>query len=161
MLCFRLMGLKRAVALSAFFATVVPFPAPAEEPEHIYVYAIQLTPAHSWLPISCGGVVAAELKRGRFFAIDAPPGRYTLTPRNGVPSPVEVRPGEDAFVRLDWRMESGRPAIPVLAAVSPDLARRQMNWLTYIDVKRIFSSAVPRSDPRRPAELRLKRRPRQ
>ncbi len=158
MLCFRLMAPARALALSALIALCAPSSALAEEQSRIYVYAVQLTAAHSWVPISCGGVVVAELKRGMFFAISAPPGRYTLAAGNGVPAMVDIRPEEEVFVRLDWRMESGRPDIPVLVVVRPDLGRKQMNWLSYLSAKKIFSNSVSKKDPREPAQLRLKRR---
>jgi hypothetical protein len=148
------MGTARALVAIAAIAMA----APAEHSARIYVYAQRLTAARSWLPIACGGSAVAELKQGMFFAIDVPPGRHALSTETGVPAFVDVHAGEEAFVRLDWSYQEGRPPVPVLAAVPPDQARKEMMYLSYIDAKRALSPSVPRTDPREPAQLRLKRR---
>lgn len=109
----------------------------------------------------CGGVVVAELKQGMLFAIDVPPGRHSLSTETGVSTFVDVHSGEEAFVRLDWNYQVGRPPIPVLGAVRPDRARKEMMYLSYINANKVLSNSVPKTDPREPTQLRLKRRPEQ
>jgi hypothetical protein len=139
-------------------ALTVPSSAPAEDPGRIYVYAQRQTAARSWLPISCDGAVVAELKRGTLFAMNVPPGRHTLSTETGVPAFVDVHSGEESFVRLDWSFEVGRSAIPVLNTVRPDQARKEMRFLSYIRANKVHASLVPRTDPREPPPLRLKKR---
>ena len=138
--------------------TLTAFSAQAEDPGRIYVYAQRLTAARSWLPISCGGAVVAELKRGMLFAINALPSRYTLNTESGVPAFVDVRSGEESVVRLDWNFEVGRPAVPELHAVRPDQGRKEMKFLSYINANKVLSSSVSKTDPREPQQLRLKTR---
>jgi hypothetical protein len=104
-------GLVSAVVLSLFSAL-------AAGSGRIYVYAQRSTAAHSWLAIACDDVVLARIKRGFFFAFDAPPGRHTLSVDHGVPATIEIHPGVDSYVRLDWVMEVGRPPVPVLSTVA-------------------------------------------
>jgi hypothetical protein len=139
-------------------ALAVPLTTQAEDSGRIYIYAQRLTAARSWIPISCGGVVVAELKRGMLFAINVPPGRHTLSTETGVPAFVDVHSGEEVFVRLDWDFGLGRDPIPVLNAVPPDRARKEMTYLSYISAKKVLSSSAPKTDPREPAQLRLKGR---
>jgi hypothetical protein len=113
----------------------------------IYVYARSGTAARSWIAVSCGNAIAAELKRGTFFAINVPPGRYTLFVDKGSPLSIDAQAGEDSFVRLDWNYGMNRPPIPVLAKVRQSQAREEMKFLGYIDAKRIHSSLVPKTDP--------------
>ncbi len=122
------------------------------------MYAQRDTAARSWLPISCGSSVVAEIKQGTFFAISVPPGRYALCVKNGVPLPVEVHASEESFVRLDWDYEVGRSPIPVLAKVGATDARSEMKFLSYVSARRVHSSLVPKSDPRPPVEPRLRTR---
>jgi hypothetical protein len=147
-----------ALVAIAAVALASPLCAPAEDPGRIYVYAQRLTAADSWLPVSCGGSVVAALKQGMFFAINVPPGRHALTPGTGVPAFVEVRSGGEVFVRLDWNFEVGRRPIPVLTAVRPDQAHKQMVYLSYVNPRKVLSNSVPTTDPREPAQLRLKGR---
>ncbi len=130
----------------------------AETPGRIYVYAQRLTPARSWLPIACDGAVAAELKQGMLFAIDAPAGRHALSTEKGVPTSVDVHPGEEVFVRLDWNHELGRSPIPVLTVVPAEHARKETKYLVYIDSKKALSASVPKTDPRGSTQLKLKTR---
>jgi hypothetical protein len=81
-----------------------------------------------------------------------------LSTEAGVPAFVDVRSGEDFFVRLDWNSEVGRPAIPVLQTVPPDLARKEMRFLSYINANKVLASPVSKTDPREPPQLRFKRR---
>ncbi len=147
------------VGFVALAGPAVPFPAPAAHAGRIYVYAPRETAARSWLGITCGGLVVAELRRGILFAIDVPPGRQTLSTEEGVPISVELRAGEEAFVRLDWNYEVGRPPIPVLSVVPSKQARRQMQYLSYISGKHVRSRLVSKTDPREPEPLEFKRRP--
>jgi hypothetical protein len=73
----------------------------AADSARVYVYARWETPARSWLPISCDGEVVAKLKQGTLFAIDVTPGRHNLGSDRGVPVFVDVRSGDEVFVRLD------------------------------------------------------------
>ncbi len=140
-------------------ATLIPLPsARAQGLSQIYVYAQLETPARSWLPISCDSTVVAKLKPGRFFAFDVAPGGHILSYEKGLPAFVEARSGEESFVRLDWRVEIGRPAIPVLQVVPPAHARNEMIYLTYIDAGKVLSRSVPRADPRELPQPRLRRR---
>jgi hypothetical protein len=139
-------------------ALAAPRSATLEDHGRIYVYAQRLTAASSWQRVSCGDAVVAELKQGTFFAINVPPGRYTLSPEKGVPASVDVRSGEESFVRLDWHYDVGRHALPELHTVRPEQAGREMKFLSYINPKKALSSSVSKTDPREPPQLRLKRR---
>ena len=152
------MGIHCSVAVITAIALSCPSSAPAEDPGRIYVYAQRRPTPQSWLPISCGEAVAADLKQGMFFAINVPAGRYTLSPAKGVPASVDVRAGEEAFVRLDWHYDVGRHAVPELHAVRPEQAGREMKFLSYINPRKALSSSVSKTDPREPPQLRLKRR---
>jgi hypothetical protein len=101
--------------------------------------------------------VVAELKQGMFFAINVPPGRYTLSPAKGVPVAIDVSSGEESFVRLDWNYGVGRSPVPELHAVRKQQAREQMRFLSYLNANKMLSSSVSKTDPREP-ELRLIRR---
>src|SRR5438876_12073367 len=119
----------------------------------IYVYVPMEAAARSWFPISCDSTVVAKLKRGRFFAVNVAPGRHMLSDEKGVPVSVDARSGEESFVRVDWRMEVGGPAISVLQVVPPSAARSEMIYLTYIDASKVHSKSVSKKDPREPPRL--------
>src|SRR5437763_3048683 len=98
--------------------TLMPLPsARAEGLARIYVYAQSETPARSWIPISCDGTVIAKLRRGRFFAINAAPGRHMLSEEKGVPGFIDARSGEESFVRLAWNIEVDKPVISMMEVV--------------------------------------------
>ena len=141
------------IVIIPLLALTLGQPARAEERARIYVYVQQETPVRSWFPVSCDGIVVAEIKRGRFFAVNVGPGRHMLSEEKGVPTFVEARSGRDSFIRLNWHTELGRPAIPVWEIVAPSNARRDMINLTYIDVGRVLSKSVPKKDPRGPPRL--------
>ncbi len=141
------------IAIIAALPLMVSRPALAGEPGRIYVYVRQETPARSWFPVSCDGVVVAEIKRGRFFSINVGPGRHMLSEEKGVPTFVDAHSGRDSFIRLNWHIEVGQSAIPVWEIVAPSSARRDMLDLTYIDVGRVLSKSVPKRDPRGPPHL--------
>ena len=133
--------------------------ARAENFARIYVYAQSPTAARSWLPVSCDSAVVAKLKRGTFFAVEVTPGRHVLelSTGNGVPVSVDVLPGEEAFVRLDWHFDRDAPAIPLLQAVEPARARTEMINLRYIDPGKVLSRLVPKADPRGPPRFQKRR----
>ena len=76
-----------------------------------------------------------------------------LSEEKGVPTFVDARSGRDSFIRLNWHVEVGQPAIPVWEIVAPSSARKDMLDLTYIDVGRVLSKSVPKKDPRGPPHL--------
>lgn len=147
----------RTAGITVFVLSTAVF-LPADDPARIYVYAQRNTAARSWLPVSCGTSVVAEIKQGTFFALSLAPGRYALFVKNGVPLPVDVHSGEESFVRLDWQYEIGQPPIPVLVKVGPAEARGDMKFLSYVSARRVHSSLVAKNDPRPPVEPRLRTR---
>ena len=124
----------------------------------IYVYALRGTAARSWIAISCGKTVLAELKQGTYFVINEPPGQYMLSVEKGVPLSIDTRSGDPSFIRLDWNYGVGRPPIPVLAEVRQMEASREIKYLSYIASKRVHSSVVPKTDPSPPVQPQLLRR---
>jgi hypothetical protein len=133
---------------------LMPLPSPlAQGPARIYVYVQIETPARAWFPVSCDGTVVAKIKRGRFFAINVAPGRHMLSEEKGVPVFVDVRSGQESFVRLNWHIEVGKPAIPVWEVVTWPAASSDMIYLTYIDAGKVLSKSVPKKDPRGPPRL--------
>ena len=91
--------------------------------------------------------------------MDLAPGRYTVGTKIGVPAFIEVRSGEEAFLRLGWNYQVGRPPIPVMETVPPERAREEMKFLGYIKAAKVLSRSVAARDPRSPEPLQLKRRP--
>jgi hypothetical protein len=144
------------IAVSA--SLLSSFPALAADSGRIYIYAQRSTAAHSWLAIACDDVVLAKVKRGFFFAFDAPPGHHTLSVKNGVPAIVDVRSNVDSYLRLDWSMEVGRPPVPVLSTIAPPSARSEMRFLSYVDSRHIDAASVLRTDPRPPETNELLKR---
>ena len=145
----------------AIIAVVTLMQLPSTQAEglaRIYVYAQLETPAGSWIPISCDGTVVAKLRRGRFFAINAAPGRHMLSDEKGVPVFVDARSGEESFVRLEWHIEVNKPVISVLEVVPGGQAREEMMYLTYTDAGKILSKSVSKKDPREIPRPRLRRR---
>src|SRR4051794_11939256 len=82
---------------------------PADGASQIYVYAQRDTAARSWIAISCGNTLVAELKQGTYFVINKPPGQYLLFVENGVPVSIDTRSGGHSFIRLNWSYGVGRP----------------------------------------------------
>lgn len=132
--------------------------ATGQEPARIYVYAQRQSAAKSWISISCDGIAAAKLKRGALFAIAVAGGRHSLSLEHGVPITIEVRPGEDKFLRLDWSYKAGSASIPVLDAVRPERARGEMRFLSYIKSAKVQSDRVIKTDPRPLESLKLEPR---
>src|ERR1700742_3790673 len=102
----------RLRGLFLFIVATLAATLQADDQARIYVYARRDTAARSWMSISCGNAVVAEIKQGTFFAITLAPGQYTLVSENGIPLPIEARAGEELFLRLDWNYGVGRPPIP-------------------------------------------------
>ena len=132
---------------------MVSRPAWTAERARIYVYVQQETPVRSWFPVSCDGIVVAEIKRGRFFAINVGPGRHMLREERGVPTFVDARSGRDSFIRLNLHIEVGQRPIPVWEVVDAASAHGDMLTLTYIDAAKALSKSVPKKDPRGPPRL--------
>ena len=121
----------------------------------VYVYVQHETPARSWFPVWFDGVLVAKIKRGRFFVIDASPGRHMVSEEKGVPVFIDVRAGKEVFVRLEWRNgELPGPALPVWDIVSQATAHNDMLLLAYIDADKAISKSVPKADSRKPPPLR-------
>ena len=130
----------------------------AVDQARIFVYARRHTAARSWLAGSCDGAVVAMVRQGAYFAVNVSPGRHELGVQNGVPVFVEVRTGEEHFVRLDWNYEVGRPPIPILSKVSRAQADLEMRFLSYVEARRVRSNSVPKADPRQLPSSQLKTR---
>jgi hypothetical protein len=146
---FRLLVLLVMVALAA---------AGEDEGARIYIYARRGSPATKWIAISSNGGPVAEVREGRYFRIDVPPGRYTLAPADGTPLVIEAVARTKSYVRLDWNYVMGRAPLPLLSTVAEGPARLEMRYLTYIDAKHVRSGAVPKRDPDPPFDLQLQRR---
>jgi hypothetical protein len=141
------------IVIAAALTLIVPRLAWTGELVRIYVYVQQETPARSWFPVSCDGAVVAEIKRGRFFAVNVAPGRHMLSEEKGVPTFVDARSGRDSFIRLNWHIEVGQRPIPVWEIVDAASAYGDMLTLTYIDAAKALSKSVPKKDPRGPPRL--------
>ena len=114
----------------------------------VFIYAQRETSAKSWTPVSCDGENIAEIKQGFFFTMNISPGRHLLSLEAGVPISIDVRPGEETFVRIDWNHDVRRSPIPVLSSVREESAKQEMRFLSYVETKRIHSLAVSKADPR-------------
>jgi hypothetical protein len=148
--------IKRAIRIC--IVAVLAGALHADDQARIYVYARRNTAARSWMSITCGSAVVAEIKRGTFFAITLQPGQYTFLSESGVPLPVDPHSGEELFLRLDWNYGVGRPPIPVLSKVRESEARKEMRYLSYINSKRVHSSLVSKTDPSPAVQPELRRR---
>jgi len=127
----------------------------------IYIYGSWEYPVRSWVPVSCDGEVVAKVRRGRFFAINVSPGKHLLSQDDGIPRPVNAHAGQPSYLRLGQEVSdepSGKSVIPVLEAVDPDQARKEMVHLVYIDADKLYSSAVPQQDPAPVSRPQLKPR---
>lgn len=78
--------------------------------------------------------------------------------RAGVPVVLNLQPGAEVFLRLDWSHGLNRPPIPKLTVVRREQAEIEMRFLSYVDARRVLSPAVPKQDPREPVTPRLKTR---
>ena len=151
-------------AVFCVFVLVILGFATGEGAEHlteIFVYASWEYPARSWVPVSCDGILVAKVKRGRFFAINVGTGKHALTQNDGIPLIVNTHPSQPLFVHLGQEVSdepSGKVVLPVLLAVDPEEARKEMIHLVYVDSDKLYSSAVSRQDPTQPSPPRLKQR---
>ena len=125
----------------------------------VYLYAQRDTPANKWLPITVDGAPAAELRRGTCFAIELSPGRHTISTPSGVPLSFELNTNKPAHLRLDWNHHVNRPPIPVLSLIPQARAEKEMMFLSYIPANKIHATAVPKTDPRPPAQPEIQTRP--
>lgn len=144
--------------LLALVAGLLPPCSFSQTRARIYVYEQRETPARSSQLILCDGAPAAKIKRGTFFALNVAPGRHALNIETGVPLFVDVRSGNESFVRLNSQIEAGERAVLVLDKVPANVARNEMRFVVYIDSKSALSGSVSKTDPRPPPELHLKRR---
>jgi hypothetical protein len=145
----------RKIAATTLASSLMLLPSRgAETPTQVYVYVQEETPARSWFPVWFDGVLVAKIKRGRFFVINAAPGRHMLSEERGVPVFIEARPGKKIFIRLEWRNgELPGPAIPVWETISQRGAHDDMLSLTYIDADKAISKSVPKTEPRESPHL--------
>jgi hypothetical protein len=150
-----LLGLA-LVLVTVFLSTALT--APTEDPTRIYVYARRDTAARSWVSISCDNSIVAEVRQGIFFAIDVEPGKHALSAEGGVPLFVDLAAGKEIFVRLDWNYGIGRPPIALFSPANPADAQREMKYISYVGVKRLHSSLVPKTDPRKEVQPQLRMR---
>ena len=133
----------------------------AEHPTQIFIYASWEYPGRSWVPISCDGTLVAKVKPGRFFAINVGLGKHMLTQNDGIPLVVSADSGQQMFVRLGQEISdepSGKVVLPVLQAVAPEEARKEIIHLVYVDSDKLYSPAVSKRDPTQPSPPRLKQR---
>lgn len=159
-------SVKAAFCIFIILALILAVPGLATEEgaEHlteIFVYASWEYPARSWVPVLCDGTLVAKVKRGRFFAIGVGPGKHMLAQNDGIPLVVDAHPGQQIFVQLGQEVSdepSGKVVLPVLQVVAPEQARREINHLVYVDVDKLYSSAVSRQDPTPLVPPRLKQR---
>ena len=146
---------KTAAAAMVALSLALVLPLRAENFTQVYVYVQHETPARSWFPVRFDGIVVAKMKQGRFFVINASPGRHMVSGKEGVPVFVVLRPGNKVFVRLEWRNgDLPGPALPAWEIVSQATARNDMLFLAYIDANKAISKSVPKTDPRKPPPLR-------
>src|SRR5262245_16787724 len=83
----------------------------------IVVYAPWDSPQRSRVAISFDDVRVAEVQPGKFFVINAEPGRHLLMAGDSVPTVVQASAGGELFVRVERQIEigpSGKTDIPVL-----------------------------------------------
>jgi hypothetical protein len=150
------------LSLLVLFGLAVSCPFAAEDTARLYVYSPWDSGQSSWLPISYDGERIAKLQTGKFFAIHASPGQHHLVAGQGVPINIEVRPGEDQFVRLDQAItltQSGESIIPTLTLESPEESRRIVAQLVYVAPSKIYSTVVDKQDPTMHWSPKLQQRP--
>ena len=135
---------------------LLAFTAQASDQGRIFVYAQRETPARSWLTVTLDGKPCADIKRGYFFTLNVDAGRHTIALGQGIPLTIEVRHGEDSFVRLDWNHGQGRGPIAKFSRATAERARSEMRFLAYIDAERARAPETARSDARAPEQPRLR-----
>jgi hypothetical protein len=75
-----------------------------------------------------------------------------------VPLSIDVRSGEESFLRLDWNYGIDRRPIPLFSKVRQTEAQKEMKYLSYIAAKKVHSNQVPKTDPRKPIQPQLRTR---
>ena len=133
----------------------------AKDSARIVVYLPWDSLQHSRLRISLDEVSVAEIRPGRFFVINAEPGRHLLVAGEGIPTVVDASSSRNSFVRVARQIEfgpSGKTDIPALEIMSPEQAQPEVVNLVYLDPKKIFSSAVSKVDPLSQQRPKLKTR---
>lgn len=131
----------------------------AEDPAKIIVYVPWDSLQHSRLKVSFDEVPVAEVQPGRFFVINGRPGSHVLIAGNGIPAVIEARANENFFICVTRHIEigqSGKVGFPALEVLSAEQARHDLINLVYISPKKIFSSAVSKTDPFSRAAPRLR-----
>ena len=121
-----------------------------EDSAKIVVYLPWDSPQRGRLTIFCDGTRMAEVQAGRFFVINAEPGRHVLIAGDGIPTTIDVRAEETSFVRVARETEigpSGQTSVPVLDDLSREQARLDLINLVYVNPKKIFSTSVSEEDP--------------
>lgn len=151
----------RVILAASIGLVLVPLVGAAPGKAEIVVYLPWESAQQARLKISYDGAPAAEIQPGRFFVINADPGRHLLRAGKGKPTAVDARAREESFVRVGRDIEigpAGESDIPVLEVLSPEQARLEIINLVYVKAKKIFSSVVSREDPfvRRRPELKTR-----
>ena len=80
----------RNIAAGAAFL-VITLVLAAEDSVRIFVYADWDSAQKSYVPVYLDGVLIAEIKRGKFFAINVSPRQHILIAGEGVPEPVTAK----------------------------------------------------------------------
>ena len=140
---------RTIVGVAVFLNLVLTGSARTGYLAEVFVYVQHYTPARSWFAVRFDGVVVAKIKGGRFFVINASPGRHMVSGKKGVPVFVDARPGKKVFVRLEWiNGVLGGPALPAWEVANSATARNDLLLLAYIDAGKAISKSVPKTDPR-------------
>jgi hypothetical protein len=129
-----------------------------QQTARLFVYAQRETAVRAWQPIWCDGSLVAKIRRGTFFAINVDPGRHVFTLEKSVPAIVDVKAGDESFLRLDSKVELGQPTVLLFYNAPAKVAAIEMRFVVYIDAKQVRSGSVSRIDPRAAPEPRLKAR---
>lgn len=149
---------RATIVVAMLLSSILTVSARAAKPAEVFVYVQHYTPARFWFPVRFDGVVVAKIERGRFFVIDASPGRHMVSGKNGVPVFVDARPGKKVFVRLEWiNGVLGGPALPAWEVADRATAHNDLLLLAYIDADKAISKSVPKTDPRKRPLLRHRR----
>jgi hypothetical protein len=144
----------RVLLLTSLVSCICTWSQTEKRPEplgQIYVYANWELPEHKWVEIARDDETVAKVKAGRFFVMNVPPGRHTVSARDGIPVFIETRSGEKLFLRLDREVD-GQTMMLVLTKMDFTEASKEMVHLAYIDASKAFSNSVPKEDPRDPRQ---------
>ncbi len=142
----------------AFCLLCLPRFADAQQAERVYIYSSHESGMRSKLAISLDGTILAKLKRGTFFAVNTTEGRRIISTSKGVPLFVDLKAGQQAFVRLGMRAEVGELSTVVFDSMPPRVASQEMRFVLYIEAKDVLSASVPKTDPRPAPDMPFKKR---